>query len=326
MFTYKNMYSFILMFVVFASSALESTDAYAYLDCPQQPIPSCECGATGSKTAEATTTAVPPPIGKRTCVEKRTLGVRSTTGCRLISPSQNVYDRCRNYCYTKSKGHYRGADCLPIPSSKKLIECRCFHDECRNSEMDVVFLLDSSYSLSPAQFQQEVDFIKNFTSAISLGQNASRVALVKFSTYSAVMFTFLDPVQSQQAIAQKLNSLQHDEYGYTNITGAFEVAKQVLGGTKRPNVPQVIVLVTDGEHNRGTISPDVPAADLRRDGVLIYALGIKNNAATTYGNAVDAASLRKITGDENRVFIADFSDLSDVVNSIGAEVTAKVNN
>jgi hypothetical protein len=65
-----------------------------------------------------------------------------------------------------------------------------------------------------------VNFVKNFILKMDLGLNGlneSRVALVQFSTGAHPVFTFNDPVQSQEDVKKQLDSLFYDA-GDTNIT------------------------------------------------------------------------------------------------------------
>jgi len=187
--------------------------------------------------------------------------------------------------------------------------------------MDVVFLLDSSGSLGGQGFKQEKDFIQSFVSKLELGLNGSRVALVQFSTTAKLRMSFQD-LQAQAAFKSVLDRL-HFDAGDTNIHAALITATPLFD-TKRFQVPQVVILVTDGVHNdrlsRG-ISPGVPAKKLKEKGVIIYAVGIGPEASTDKAKA----NFNEYTGSESNVFLAEFSDLQNVVNIIGAEVTATVN-
>lgn len=186
--------------------------------------------------------------------------------------------------------------------------------------MDVVFLLDSSGSLQGSGFKQERDFILDFTSKLEIGgANQSRVGLVQFSTVARVRMSFFD-LQTQASFRRVVNGLIYDAMD-TNIFAAITTATPLFVA-KRPGVPQVLILVTDGEHNLALskgISASVPAKALRDRGVLVYAVGIGRDAKKGFSKLVS------YTGAEPRVFLADFNDLKNVVNIIGAEVTATVN-
>jgi len=237
--------------------------------------------------------------------------------CDNVEPGKTVSRECQSACYAKDRGHYRRSSCK---NPKGQVVCHCIYDPCRNGEMDVAFLLDSSGSLGGAGFKQERDFIQTFVSKMSLGLNGSRVALVQFSTYARLRMSFTD-IQSQDSFGKLLNGLNYDAGG-TNIHAAFTMSTPLFKA-KRPGVPQVAILVTDGVHeprlSKG-VSPAVPAKALRDQGVLIYAVGVGPEARDGLGNLVE------YSGSDDRVFPAEFNDLQNVVNIIGSEVVATVNN
>jgi len=286
---------------------------HSHEQCDAKPADTPAPANKNEEVQAPTTTPGPPPTTTRpTCVAEKTLN-QADLCSQKVATGKKATRACQAQCYVTDQSHYRNATCDTSGGSSL---CRCFFDPCRMSEMDIVFLLDSSASLSQTEFKQEVDFISSFVSKMQLGSDRSRAALIQFSTIATERFNFLDTPQNQLDIKQRLNNLQH-EHGLTNITGAFWVAAPLLASTKRDQVDQVAVLITDGFHNQGVIPPSVPAAKLRADGVLTYCLGV--------GGGVSRQSLVDICGDDDHVFIAQFSDLNFVVNIIGAEVTGKVN-
>jgi uncharacterized protein with von Willebrand factor type A (vWA) domain len=181
--------------------------------------------------------------------------------------------------------------------------------------MDVVFLIDSSGSLKAGGFKQERDFIADFVSKMDIGYNESRVGLVQFSDSSRIKMQLTD-LQSRTSFLTTLHGLFFDAGG-TNIFAAFTSATNLFN-TKRPQVPQLVILVTDGVH-AAKGNPNEPAQKLKNSGIIIYAIGIGAEAQK------GRAAMIQYTGSESRVFMAAFSDLKNVVNIIGAEVTASVN-
>lgn len=70
-------------------------------------------------------------------------------------------------------------------------------------------------------------------------------------------------------------------------------------------------------HNVGTLKPSVPAAQLRANGVTLYAVGI--------GPDANQQELTTITGDSSKVFMVEFATLQQIVDTIVQAACAQQN-
>ena len=75
--------------------------------------------------------------------------------------------------------------------------CVFFYIECRTG-LDLIFVLDSSGSVGPTNFQIMLSFVTNVVSNLNIGPDQIRIGLILFNKIAIVQFS--------------LNSYIHDKY------------------------------------------------------------------------------------------------------------------
>ena len=159
-----------------------------------------------------------------------------------------------------------------------------------NDKADILFLIDSSGSLSRSDFDAEKQFVTDFLRKIRVTMEATRVEVIPFGTTAR---RFLDQVSSPTSTKnkctfnEKLNLLSH-EFGMTNMKDAFQLAYDICvgkyNGQKRGPLNKVkttVILLTDGMWNWPWPDPSpVPIAQqLHAVGVEVYVIGVGINNA-----------------------------------------------
>lgn len=71
---------------------------------------------------------------------------------------------------------------------------------------DIMFLVDSSGSIGPENFEKMKTFMKNLLDKIQIGGDRSRVGVVQFSDYSKEEFQ-LDKYFTQKEISDAIDSM-----------------------------------------------------------------------------------------------------------------------
>uniref|UniRef100_A0A8C1JXS3 Sushi, von Willebrand factor type A, EGF and pentraxin domain-containing protein 1 n=1 Tax=Cyprinus carpio TaxID=7962 RepID=A0A8C1JXS3_CYPCA len=146
----------------------------------------------------------------------------------------------------------------------------------RGGCLDLVFLVDESSSVGASNFGSELRFVRKLLSDFPVAPEATRVALVTFSSKSHVV-TRVDYVSAPKAHQHKCSLFSKEipsityRGGGTYTRGAFQRAAQILKQS-RENATKAIFLITDGYSNGG--DPRPVAAALRERGVEIFTLGI----------------------------------------------------
>lgn len=154
-----------------------------------------------------------------------------------------------------------------------------------DKKSDILFLLDTSGSLSYSNFLEEKRFVTNLLNEIVVGLEATRVEVIPFGTTASSYIDFISKPQvtkNKCEFNDKFKLLAH-QYGMTNMKGAFQIAWDIVFGkdSKPKRVPvnkfkTVAVLLTDGYWNYpyGNSDPRKLAKDLRDGGVEVLAIGV----------------------------------------------------
>ncbi|XP_061166124.1 sushi, von Willebrand factor type A, EGF and pentraxin domain-containing protein 1-like [Saccostrea echinata] len=183
--------------------------------------------------------------------------------------NESVYIRTEEEIASKSKVDSLG------PVLKRHIQAL---RQVSNKKVDIVFLVDSSASVGPRDFNYEIKFVRKLLADFTVDTNHTRVCVITFSSKKRVLRQ-IDYVGQPLVDKNKCTLLEEDvpsiRYvgGGTYTLGAFLEAKKVLS-TSRSNSEKAIFLVTDGFSNGGDPRPE--AKYLRDKGVKIFTFGIRN--------------------------------------------------
>ncbi|CAJ0937333.1 unnamed protein product, partial [Mesorhabditis belari] len=125
---------------------------------------------------------------------------------------------------------------------------------CRWPNSDVLFIIDSSLHIKPADFQRELDFVAKSIDQMDLSPAGSRVSLAMFTPMGRFVFPFSD-----QANRRDLQSrIQSTTYApcdpNTSPTRCLpcasvnSIAKFALAQGNRKPFPDVIVVISGGKY------------------------------------------------------------------------------
>ena len=184
-----------------------------------------------------------------------------------------------------------------------------------NKISDILFLLDTSGSVSNYGFEAEKEFVINFLSTITVSSEEARVEVIPFGNTASLYIDGVSKPSSDKDkcdLIQKLKQMRHS-YGWaTNTKGAFQLAYDVcLGkysGQKRGplnKVRTVVILITDGYWNWPFNDPSpIPIAQsLLAANVEVFAIGV---------GYVNLPALQELVKDPaNQAFhLQNFADLN----------------
>lgn len=176
-------------------------------------------------------------------------------------------------------------------------------------EGDVLFLLDSSGSVSLYEHSRLLSFLSDLLLPFSLGEDQVRVGLLQVGTQPKVEFDF-STHYSQTSLQGSLRNTKPLR-GDTNTVEALRIAtERVLRpgspGGARPGLPRVLVWITDGV-KPGEVTG--PMATLRDEGVAVLVV------STGHGNF---QVLRDVVTppDEKHLYFVDIDDLSIITEDL----------
>ncbi|XP_070692202.1 collagen alpha-6(VI) chain [Pempheris klunzingeri] len=195
------------------------------------------------------------------------------------------------------------------PIKDDIITDICSQDACKDIPGDLLFLIDSSGSIYPDDYQKMKDFMKSVISKSVIGQNEVHVGVMQFSTVQQLEFP-LNRYYTKEEMSKAIDDMRqigggtHTGEAITDVSQYFDPSK---GG--RPDLRQRLVVITDGEAQDQVKGP---AAALRAKGVVVYAIGVVD-ANTT--------QLLEISGSSDRVYNErDFDALKDLEGQVALEL------
>ncbi|XP_045742247.1 collagen alpha-1(XX) chain [Mirounga angustirostris] len=140
--------------------------------------------------------------------------------------------------------------------------------------VDMIFLVDGSWSIGHGHFQQVKDFLASVIEPFEIGPNKVQVGLTQYSGDPQTEWD-LSAFRTKEEVVTAVRSLRYR--GGNTFTGLAltHVWEQNLkpGAGTRPEAAKVVILVTDGKSQ-----DDVRAAGhvLKDLGVAVFAVGVKN--------------------------------------------------
>ena len=185
-----------------------------------------------------------------------------------------------------------------------------------NRFSDILFLLDTSGSLTPSDFDTEKEFVINFLNTLPVGMQAARVEVIPFGDIASL---YIDGVSNPSLsmnkcdIFQKLKQMPLSINGFsTNTKSAFQLAYDICLGKYSANkrapfnkVRTVVILITDGYWNWPFNDPSpIPIAQsLLAANVEVFAIGV---------GYVNLPALQELVKDPaNQAFhLQNFADLN----------------
>lgn len=178
---------------------------------------------------------------------------------------------------------------------------------CRANLADIVFLVDGSSSIGDADFQKVKEFLHTFIDGLDIGDDKIRVGVVQFSNNPYQEF-LLGEYADKNDLLEKVDQLVY-RTGGTETGKALKFVQENYftkagGSQSRQNVPQIAVVITDGD---SADDMKTPAMELRRQGVFIFTIGV--------GQAVNVKELQDIANKPHQRFVISFNNYQELLRA-----------
>ena len=188
-----------------------------------------------------------------------------------------------------------------------------------NKKSDILFLLDTSGSLSSYEFQTEKRFVESFLNTITVSLHATRIEVIPFADTASryidgVSAPSLDKhkcslVQKFTSMPQSINGVGRNTYGAFKL--AFDICLGQLSAMKRVPlylVKTVVILLTVGPWQGQ--SPVSIAKNLQQANVEVFVIGV--------GNRILENNLQKMVNnaDKQAFYFGTFQDLAELFVSL----------
>ncbi|KAI4897608.1 hypothetical protein NFI96_009506, partial [Prochilodus magdalenae] len=146
--------------------------------------------------------------------------------------------------------------------------------KCRESPLELVFVIDSSESVGPKNFEMVKDFINALIDRLSVSREATRVGVVLYSHVDMVVVS-LQQLLDQAAVKAAVRNMPY--LGEGTFTGRAIRRATRLFQASRPGVRKVAVVITDGlADRRDNVQLKYAVDGAHAAGIEMFVIGVVN--------------------------------------------------
>ncbi|XP_025031696.1 matrilin-4 isoform X2 [Python bivittatus] len=192
---------------------------------------------------------------------------------------------------------------LMLPFTMMEARPKLLATKCKTGPLDIVFVIDSSRSVRPFEFETMRRFMIDIIHNLDIGPNTTRVGVIQYSSQVQNVFSlksFFTRAEMEKAINSIVPLAQGTMTGLA-IQYAMNVAFTIQEGARplHRKIPRVAVIVTDGRPQDRVTEV---AAQAQAAGIEIYAVGVQR---------ADMNSLKAMASPplEEHVFLVESFDL-----------------
>lgn len=151
-----------------------------------------------------------------------------------------------------------------------------FSDPRNRNGVDIVLSIDGSGSMNASGFGAEgsresrFEIVQKIASDFVMKRAQDNIGVVEFGDFAFIA----SPITyEKEIIAQMIGYLSYGMAGQNTAIGeGIAMGVRALRDSKAAS--KVIILLTDGEHNSGSISPKEAVEMVRKNGIRLYTIGI----------------------------------------------------
>ncbi|XP_038597787.1 collagen alpha-6(VI) chain-like [Tachyglossus aculeatus] len=194
------------------------------------------------------------------------------------------------------------------------------YEVCKQIEvLDVVFVIDSSGSIDFDEYNVMKTFIIDLVKKANVGKNLVQFGALKYSDSPEVLFNLNEFSTKSEIISFIQNDQPRGGSTYTAqaLAHSTHLFSESLGSRMHIGVPQVLIVITDGESHDADLL-NATAKALRDKGILVLAVGIEG---------ANREELLAMAGSADRYFfVENFEGLKGIFENVSASVcnTSKV--
>ncbi|XP_076076027.1 uncharacterized protein LOC143046851 [Mytilus galloprovincialis] len=175
---------------------------------------------------------------------------------------------------------------------------------------DIIFVLDESGNVNQDVFTVSLEAISEATGKLAIGENLIHVGMSMFGGTGTSRTSFdLDTSFERKTVLQSIRETSFNKKENTDIGDALRyVCENMFVSSKgdRGDVKNYVVLMTDGQSNRGSTQTGVNTC--RNNGVTIIAVGI--------GDGISRTELLSVVQDPNHFINTTYENLHSSLEEI----------
>ncbi|MCI4391216.1 hypothetical protein PGIGA_G00131590 [Pangasianodon gigas] len=180
---------------------------------------------------------------------------------------------------------------------------------CRFSPLELVFVIDSSESVGPDNFEIIKGFVNTLIDRVSVRPNVTHVGIVLYSHMTAVITDLYRP-QSRDEVKSAVRRMPY--MGEGTYTGSAIHQANQLFLSARPGVRKVVVVITDGQvDQRDVVKLEDAVRDAHSSNVEMFVIGVVNQSEPFYESFKrELESIASDPDEEHIYLISDFRTLA----------------
>ncbi|KAG7282950.1 hypothetical protein CRUP_028467, partial [Coryphaenoides rupestris] len=190
---------------------------------------------------------------------------------------------------------------------------------CREIPLELVFVIDSSESVGPENFDVVKDFVNALVDRASVGPGTTRVGVVLYSHFNTVVLGLGHDASSDQ-VKSAVRAMTY--MGEGTFTGsAIQRATRVFLAARR-GVRKVAIVITDGQaDDRDAVSLEGAVKEAHGSDIEMFVVGVVNRSDALYEQFKKELHLMASDPDEEHVYlIKDF----DMLTTLEQKLLSKI--
>ena len=188
-----------------------------------------------------------------------------------------------------------------------------------NNAIDVMFVVDASRSVGFDNFQKQLDFMKELVQAYDIGPGPNQVQFGAITFDSKVYNQFnMGTFSNKTSLTTAISGIIYTEW-HTHTYLALDYVRTnsfTTAAGYRPGVPNVAIVLTDGESSNPTATSRAAAALQASTTVIGIGVG-------PYAPVDQIKTIASGTGDENTYFL-EFDDISTILGDLDEKICSAV--
>lgn len=174
---------------------------------------------------------------------------------------------------------------------------------CRDTHLELVFVIHGSESVGPENFELIKDFVSAVIDRVSVSTVGTRIGVVLYSHVHTVV-AGLQELSSQTDIKAAIKQMPF--LGEGTFTGSAIHQATKMFQASQPSVRKVaMVLTEDHADPRDDVKYEETAREAHAQGIEMFVVGVKNKTDALYGQFQREVNIIASDPDEQHVFLID---------------------
>nr|XP_028697010.1 integrin alpha-X isoform X3 [Macaca mulatta] len=299
----------------FGDSVVQYANSWVVVGAPQERT---AANQTGGLYQCGYSTGACEPIGLQVPPEavNMSLGLSlaaTTSPPQLLACGPTVHHGC-------GRNMYLTGLCFLLAPTQLTRRLPASGQECPRQELDIVFLIDGSGSISSGNFAKMMNFVRAVINQFQ--RPSTQFSLMQFSSKFDIHFTFEEFRRTSNPL--DLLASVHQLTGFTHTATAIQkVVRELFQASRgaRGDATKILIVITDGRKEGDSLDYKdvIPMADAA--GITRYAIGV-GSAFQNRNSWKELNDIASKPSQEHIFKVEDFDALKDIQNQLKEKIFA----